>query len=1013
MTFEEYVQGGRELYADLADAVAAIIEAAIKAHPSIRRLQVQRRAKAPESLAAKIGSGEHGKIEEKAKDLAGVRVVLYSNSDVDRLTHSRTLFDNFEVVWERTKLHYPRGSEGSSQFIGDNYVVRLKESRTVLPEYSRFAGLLCEVQVQTILNHAWSETAHDTIYKSPKLKGVGAAQLRKIEERMKRIQETYLLPAGYEFQQALNDFERIASGQRLVDSDILAAIRDAPDNNLRVERLEEYESLVLPIVDDLPSVASNIRSTMVDAVKRSLIAPTTPIETPIGTLPGRGIGDVVDGALSILKTLSYVEPAESYQTLSEIFVSADEGARTKVVQAVRELAQHSLPVWQEYGPAVQEILLDAIATTPPDRLASTRPLMIEVAGRCLAPEVTGTSNTSSTFTWQTDAVAVSDRLNQVRDRAFSLLTELMNSSQSDLERRQIFSALENSTHLPHQGQYADDLMCRAFADTVALIRFLSTTFEEFGDPLKETIEQSVFFLFRRCRDMPAELLKSPSLEAARDEVMVAAREFRDRVNALGDYVAFKTLVGFETVFPYEWEESERASTDFEAKAAHRQERIDELLTTVTTTTADEWFGRLNKYAAIESEDLATFPHLGAFIASVAKAHPKIGNAWLDRSQDQPIAQFIPGLLHGLYNSDPAAATHWVDEATNQNGNLSSIAVFLRHADPALPERLAEIARRAVVAENDSAALTVLEAVAARPEDFGLPLARRLCVEMIAYLDSRRRYRWTHPIWLWGKRQGLLMQLDDRERNNLFVALRNLPTIDYHAEEILAAFANSNTAAVIDLFGERLEWQRQYARTSIDDRFEAVPFDFKRLQEAMTGASALALPRAFEWYVQDPVMAEFKSARFISNLFPEPSFELIQLLTEYAKSKEVQRQEFVIAIMTNYHGSPAVHAVLRELVAVLDIDDPLLRDVRIALGATGVMRGEFGHRDALISQQSGLDSWLADPREPVRRFAEDLRKSLDNALAAAQRSAEADIAMRRLAYGEPLSDPGPREDGANQ
>ncbi|WP_139247315.1 hypothetical protein [Hyphomicrobium sp. NDB2Meth4] len=324
-----------------------------------------------------------------------------------------------------------------------------------------------------------------------------------------------------------------------------------------------------------------------------------------------------------------------------------------------------------------------------------------------------------------------------------------------------------------------------------------------------------------------------------------------------------------------------------------------------------------------------------------------------------------------------------------------------------------MARRAVEAKNDSAAFTVLEAVAARPEEFGLPLARRLCGEMIAYLDTRQRYRWTHPIWLWGKREGLLMQLGDSERRNLFIALRNLPKIDYHAEEILAAFASSNTAAVIDLFGERLERQRQRARTSIDDRFEAVPFDFKRLREAMTGASALALPRAFEWYVQDPVLAEFKSARFISNLFPEPSAELIQLLTEYATSKEVQRQQFVIAIVTNYHGSPAVHVVLRELVAVLDIDDPLLRDVRIALGATGLMRGEFGHRDALLSQLSALELWLADPREPVRRFAEDLRKSLDNAIAAAQRSAEADIAMRRLEYGEPLSDPGPRGDGTNQ
>jgi hypothetical protein len=46
-----------------------------------------------------------------------------------------------------------------------------------LPEYARFAGLHCEIQVQTILNHAWSETSHDIIYKDNLGPGFGKRAL--------------------------------------------------------------------------------------------------------------------------------------------------------------------------------------------------------------------------------------------------------------------------------------------------------------------------------------------------------------------------------------------------------------------------------------------------------------------------------------------------------------------------------------------------------------------------------------------------------------------------------------------------------------------------------------------------------------------------------------------------------------------------------------------------------------------------------------------------------------------
>lgn len=275
MTFDEYENGGRILYAAFAKAVGEIIQAAIDLNGSIKLQQIQDRAKEPSSLRQKLlkaGVSESDPIEDVAKDLAGCRLVLYSNSDVTRLNNARLLFDNFDIVWERTKLHFPQDDlAGSvSQFIGDNYVVRLKEDREVLPEYCRFAGLLCEVQVQTILNHAWSETAHDTIYKRPSLNGIGARQLSRIEARMKDIQQRYLLPAGYEFQQVLSDFERLATGQRLVDGEILAAIRDAPDNNARVELLEQYQNHVLPLLDDPGSICAEIRAALLEGVRIAL-----------------------------------------------------------------------------------------------------------------------------------------------------------------------------------------------------------------------------------------------------------------------------------------------------------------------------------------------------------------------------------------------------------------------------------------------------------------------------------------------------------------------------------------------------------------------------------------------------------------------------------------------------------------------------------------------------------------------------------------------------------------------
>src|SRR5216684_6664845 len=196
MDFDEYSRTKQFDYAALADTVASILRAALVAFPRTFRLQqVQHRAKNPDSLKKKLENRKleaTSTLETDIKDLAGCRLIFYTNSDVSRFLQSGIIQDNFDVDWDRTKIHHPvpGQTEPANLFISSNYVLKLKADRTALPEYARFAGLWCEVQVQTTLNHAWSEMEHDIIYKKPIVEGFGGKLFEAIRQRLQTIMKT-------------------------------------------------------------------------------------------------------------------------------------------------------------------------------------------------------------------------------------------------------------------------------------------------------------------------------------------------------------------------------------------------------------------------------------------------------------------------------------------------------------------------------------------------------------------------------------------------------------------------------------------------------------------------------------------------------------------------------------------------------------------------------------------------------------------------------------------------------
>jgi hypothetical protein len=80
----------------------------------VGRQSVSRRAKGASSLKRKLedrGILDAPDIERTIKDLAGARVILYTNSDVDAFLKRRIIPEIFKIHWDEVKAH-PKNRRG-------------------------------------------------------------------------------------------------------------------------------------------------------------------------------------------------------------------------------------------------------------------------------------------------------------------------------------------------------------------------------------------------------------------------------------------------------------------------------------------------------------------------------------------------------------------------------------------------------------------------------------------------------------------------------------------------------------------------------------------------------------------------------------------------------------------------------------------------------------------------------------------------------------------------------------
>lgn len=1003
MNFEDYEKQYSSLYADFAVTVRFIVEKAIAATSGLPVLQsIQARHKVPDRLKARLEeSGLLGSqhIEDDRKDLAGIRLIFYTNTEVDRFLASRLIFENFEIDQQATKIHHPTKENEDTRYQAIHYVVRLKEERAKLPEYARFKDLRCEIQIQTILNHAWSETSHDIVYKDHPRDGFGTKAMDAITKRFNDIMDKYLMPAGYEFQRVQHDYERLQQGKALFDRDAITALINAKNNNERHDLLVTLKDYALPNYDDIAAIYGDLRGPLLEVASKARITPIEPIETPFGNLKGKTPAEVLCVIVQIFDFLRYVDVENTFTALCELFqTETNADVRKEILESVKRLAEYELSAWRQVGPEIQLFLANILSKMEPEKRIELRPILVLVWRELLAGDVSGTTWNADSVTFHNGALPVSDTLKQIRALALEGLFDLIRSDQTDSEKSEAISALDAATRLPHQAEYSNELLALTLVNAKQIVDFYSDISGSFSYQLLEHLEHGLLWEYRRTHQLVEDEANKFNCQQEAKALIEAIEAFRDRINVDKEFVRYKTLVGFESVFPQHWTNDK---FDYEGMDEYRNAQIDAFVNSITTENEAEWLVFMERCASTKSNDLATFPTFGAFIVALAKAKPATAERFI-KSATSDLLDFLSGFLGGLAESgDVDIYQRTVAQFLEQGTYLTSLARHWRNSKPAQPTIISEVLQKAIAAKDD---IAVIECLLFSMEESGsdkVPPSNDFFRLALEYLTERKETRWIHGAWFLKTTKGFFEHLSADDASLLLENLTALVHIDHQADRLLGLIAERHLEAVWKYLGDRITRE---SNKQDEEKYDAIPYRFFGLEKQLSRDAALAVSYGRRWFAHDSVLFRFRGGRLLSAAFPICTDEFARVLGDVVTNGDGADADFVLGILENYHGEPSTHEVLKQIVTRYPQDASKLNHVSISFDNTGVVSGEFGMVEAYRAKKHAILTWGSDLRPEVRTFAEVHAARLDLNIIAEQKRADEGIEMRRLRFNS--------DDGSN-
>lgn len=187
------------------------------------------------------GPGDTGpRTLDTLTDLLGLRIITYFTEDVDRVADivtSQFRIDDENSVDKRAILDPDRFG-----YLSLHYVAELNRSLTGHPEYQRYQGIKFEIQIRSILQHAWAEMEHDLGYKTQEAVPHAARRRFAIAAGLLEMADDLFVRLRHELDKHQDETKATieggdSAGQILIDQDSLAAFVQSSKQVARFDAL--------------------------------------------------------------------------------------------------------------------------------------------------------------------------------------------------------------------------------------------------------------------------------------------------------------------------------------------------------------------------------------------------------------------------------------------------------------------------------------------------------------------------------------------------------------------------------------------------------------------------------------------------------------------------------------------------------------------------------------------------------------------------------------------------------
>ena len=127
----------------------------------IKVLSVSYRIKDKDSFVEKIDRKKYEKPFDEIEDICGIRIICYYQSDVDKI--AEIISNEFEVLENQDKEELLEADQFG--YRSTHFIVKIKKGWLQAPNYRGLEDLKAEIQIRTVLMHAWAEIEHKLAYK--------------------------------------------------------------------------------------------------------------------------------------------------------------------------------------------------------------------------------------------------------------------------------------------------------------------------------------------------------------------------------------------------------------------------------------------------------------------------------------------------------------------------------------------------------------------------------------------------------------------------------------------------------------------------------------------------------------------------------------------------------------------------------------------------------------------------------------------------------------------------------